>query len=216
MTTVNWADIIKDASKGNGFDPIPEGTYTVVVFKAEASTSKNGNQMITVTYKIAEGPHAKRQIINRHVVTDKAYGMFIGALKSYGITAEWLTTNNPGMEEVAIEMLGKYVTINVVKSVWEGRERNEVKGLPRAAEAPVDGIPVFGASDPSNMALPPVPSGLSDVPAIPGTTQSPASNPNAFYPATAAPGSSWNTSAVTAVVAGTTAAIVADAIGDAF
>lgn len=168
MTTTNWADIIKDANENGGFDLIPDGTYTAVVFKAEDSISQNNNKMITVTYKIAEGPHAKRQVTNRHVLTAKAYNMFFGAMKAYGITQEWLLANNAQMPEVASEMLGKYVSINIIKSVWEGRERNEVKGLPRAAEAPVDGIPVFGASDPSSLPIPATPSGISDVPMIPG------------------------------------------------
>jgi len=168
MTTVNWADIIADAGKGNAFELLPDGTYTVVVFKAEAVTAKSGNPMINVTYKVAEGPHANRHLYNRHVVTDKAYGMFIGALKAYGITTDWLSETKPDLSEVATRIIGQYVSVNVIKSHYQGKEKNEVKGLPRPAEVPQDGIPTFGASDPSSLPLPATPPGISDVPMIPG------------------------------------------------
>lgn len=173
MTTVNWADIIQGAAKDNAFELLPNGTYTAVVFKAEATTSTKNNPMISVIYKIAEGPHAKRTVRTQHVITSKAYGMFLGAMKAYGITNQWLSESKPELSEVASEMLGKYVSLNIVQGSYVNKsgatvEKNEVDGLPRRAEAPVDGIPVFGASDPSSLPIPATPSGISDVPMIPG------------------------------------------------
>lgn len=58
-----------DSQTGGAFDPIPEGVYLFDIYEAEvkdysptSESGKAGLQRLTLTLKVAEGPHAGRQI----------------------------------------------------------------------------------------------------------------------------------------------------------
>lgn len=71
--------------------PIPDGTYSVIVEKAEVSPTKTGGEMIKVQYKIKEGPHSGRNIFDQFNIKNQnpqavqiGLGQLKGMMKSFG------------------------------------------------------------------------------------------------------------------------------------
>jgi hypothetical protein len=55
---INWDSV---ESEGGGFEPLPEGSYQLVVEKAERRTSPKGAEQISLTYGVVDG---KRKIFD--------------------------------------------------------------------------------------------------------------------------------------------------------
>lgn len=64
---------LKEVKNGEGFDPIPEGLYNVIVDKAELTTTKDsGNPMIKATLKVQDAPFKNRLVWDNFVLTPNA------------------------------------------------------------------------------------------------------------------------------------------------
>lgn len=100
--------------------PIPDGSYSVILNKAEVTPTKTGGTMIKVQLKILEGqPQAGRVIFDQFNIENAnpqavqiGLGQLKGMMKSFGHP-------NPNMLKSTEELLGLKGTV-VVKTVDDG------------------------------------------------------------------------------------------------
>lgn len=194
---MDWDAILDDVENGDA--PVPAGSYTVRVEKAEATHAKSsGNPMIKVTLAIIGGPHNDKWLwTNLVMVPDKPNSskMFARKLLAFGITAEWLRQVKPSMAQIAEELAGRTATADVEQREYNGQMQADVKNLkalagsatPGAIPAPAPaGVPAAAAA-PVNQA--PAPAAVptpAPVPAAPAPAPTPAPVPTPA-PAPAAP-----------------------------
>lgn len=128
MTSINFADLYDQA--GQGFEPIPDGTYDIEVTKAEAVTSSTGKPMIKVQHKIVGGPHDGRQLFDQFVLSvdnPNALSFFFQHMAAFGLDRPFFAANPP-MEQVAATLVGRNAVATVGTREWQGQDRNEVQG----------------------------------------------------------------------------------------
>ena len=75
---------IIDFSKVQGLEPVPAGQYTATIVKAEAGTSKAGNDKIDMQWKIEGGKFDNRIIFDTLTFTEKALFRVKATLSSLG------------------------------------------------------------------------------------------------------------------------------------
>lgn len=96
--------------KGQSFDPIPEGRYTVVVDKAEITTTKeSGNPMIKATLKIVEGDFKNRLAWDNFVLTEKSLWKLKTFLEAAG--SKLSESGNATEQDIANAMEGVKVSV---------------------------------------------------------------------------------------------------------
>lgn len=54
-----------EVEPATGFEPIPEGTYTLMVDKAEEKPTRNGGVQLVLQLRVVEGKYAKRTLFHR-------------------------------------------------------------------------------------------------------------------------------------------------------
>ena len=116
------ADI--EAASGE-FKPLPEAIYGAVIYDASFGTSKAGNPMYTLTYKITDGPEGTigKTIRGYYTLTKKALFGVVGLNKAVGFpypSKEWAEAN-PGEEfEFADpeEYISKKVNLKIVQEPY--------------------------------------------------------------------------------------------------
>lgn len=114
---------------GNGFTPIPAGTYEAYVYEVEAKTFNSGNSGYKVTFNIADGPYKGRKIFDNLVITPKAYwklGQFWRAMTGDTGEVEMDTDKFPEFVGTRVEL-----EVKIEKQTYnnEERENNVVKGM---------------------------------------------------------------------------------------
>ena len=67
MSTVNWAQLAKDAGD---FSPVPIGKYDAICVKAELKQAQSGNEYWATQWKIQNGPQAGRVLFNNFVLVE--------------------------------------------------------------------------------------------------------------------------------------------------
>jgi len=148
MGAINWNTFIEQAEAAveslGEFTPVPAGTYDAKVFKGEAKKTKNGKDMIVLTYVIEGGPHAGRRIWHNLVVSPespKAMAILIRQLTSLG--ARPVLEANGSFEQIAGACQDALVTINVEVGEYQGKPKNEVKGVSARKGGDIVGGPNF-------------------------------------------------------------------------
>jgi hypothetical protein len=117
---------LKDV-KGQSFDPIPEGRYTVVVDKAEITTTKeSGNPMIKATLKIVEGDFKNRLAWDNFVLTEKS----LWKLKTFleAADSKLSESGDATEQDIANAMVGAKVSVYLENRVGpEGQVSSNAK-----------------------------------------------------------------------------------------
>ena len=135
---IDWDQAIKDAKEGT--DPVPPGSYTVKVEKAEAvKAQSSGSPMIKATLRIVGGPHDGRFVWTNLVHKPGSPGsakMFAVKVMAFGITAEVLAAQKPTMPQVAEMLVGRQAVVDVEIREWQGRMSNDVKSIKPSATVP--------------------------------------------------------------------------------
>jgi hypothetical protein len=118
---------------------IPDGTYSVVIEKAEVKLTKSGGTMISAQYKIKDGPHLNRNIFdifnieNQNPMAVKiGLGQLKGMMKAFGHA-------NPNKLQSTTELVGLkgMVTVKVEENEQWGPQVR-VKGYkPMSLSTPV-------------------------------------------------------------------------------
>lgn len=180
MTSVNWNDLQKAAGEA-GFDPVPAGTYDVIIDNAAAKPTNTGKQMVAVQFKVESGPYAGKVIFNQFVLSPEnpnALAFFFRHMNAIGLSSEYFSTNPP-LERVAADLTGRRCRVSVSIRRWNDTDRNNVDAV-----APPLGGP---AASP-----PPPPPGSAPAPSVtpaPSTSSSPAPAPAPPVPPAASPSS---------------------------
>lgn len=178
--SLNWDQILEETeSEDLSSSPLPAGTYTAVVEKAEATkAASSGSNMIKTTYRVVGGPYADRFVWNNIVFTvtnPKAMAMTVRTLGAHGITKEWLAAENPNVNTIAAKIVGATVQLDVQIRTYEGRELNDVKSVKAikggAPAGTPTGVPAAATPTPTG-AAPSIP-----VPTVPDAAAVPTALP---------------------------------------
>lgn len=73
---------------GGNFEPIPAGDYVLEIENIEERVSKAGNDMLNITFNVAEGEYEGRKIFEFYVLSEKALWKLKDLLIALGIDAE--------------------------------------------------------------------------------------------------------------------------------
>lgn len=71
IDTVGLAQDVAEAAQNNAgnYEDVPHGTYEVAVKQMELKSSKNGDPMVTIWFKVVDGPHKNGIIFFNQVIT---------------------------------------------------------------------------------------------------------------------------------------------------
>lgn len=158
MAEFSFKELSKDANT------IVTGEQGVVITKTESAKSQGGKAMIKCDLKITAGPYAGRVIKHNFTMSPEnptAVKMFFIAMKALGLGPEYFD-NDPTMEQVAGDLLGRTAVAVLEENVWQGVAREQVKSW-----KPGDGV----ALAPSAMSLPAAATTLPTVAARPAAVE---------------------------------------------
>lgn len=126
MSFFSTSNITADPSKAaKSYTPIPEGEYELLVEKAEEKSSKNGDPMLSLKFKVESGEHAGRFLFetvmlnhSNPVVIEMGQRKLHGLMLLTGVTAP----------KDASDFMGKTLTtkVKVGKDKGTGEMRNEI------------------------------------------------------------------------------------------
>ena len=114
------SDEIKNA-QGGGFKPLPAGTYGASVYDVTEKTSKAGNDMYEIDFKITEGPEGiGRKQRGWFVVSGKALFSVVGLLKALDFPYPSKDTPEGEFEfPDGDEFLGREVNLKITQEAYE-------------------------------------------------------------------------------------------------
>jgi hypothetical protein len=176
MSTINWADLVKQAGDAGGstnYEPLPDGDYELKVIQAEATMTKTGKVMFKVTNEVQGGPYAKRRVWDQLVVTDdnpKAMNMFFMKASAMGLGRTFWDAN-PSNAQVEQALNGRTFRATLGKRTYNGTESNEIKRYfaTQAAAGTTPAATTPGASVPPPPPAPPA----APAPSSPLTAEEP-------------------------------------------
>lgn len=125
-STYNWAEMQQEATV------ILVGEFPVTVVKSEAVKTQNGKDMIKAQFKIDAGTYAGRKLFSNFVISPESPGamrMFFSQLAVFGLDAAFFASiagQPPSVIAAALD--GRKAIAIVDKGVWQGAEREEIKG----------------------------------------------------------------------------------------
>lgn len=113
-------------AQGGSFPPLPEGTYGAIVFDVTEKTSKAGNDMYEIDFKITEGPEGiGRKQRGWFVVSGKALFSVVGLLKA--LDFPYPTKDTPAGEfefPDGDEFLGKEVNLKIAQDPYQTEDES--------------------------------------------------------------------------------------------
>jgi hypothetical protein len=132
MSTINWADLVKqagDAGSSTNYEPLPEGDYELKVVDAQATTTSTGKVMFKVTNEVQGGPYNKRRVWDQLVVTTdnpKAMNMFFMKANAMGLGRTFWDAN-PTNAQVEQALMGRAFRATLGTRTYNGNVSNEIK-----------------------------------------------------------------------------------------
>jgi hypothetical protein len=105
---INFKEVGETQRSGDGFEPLPEGRYNLVVENAELTTASTGNEMIKTTFHVTDGIFINRKLWSNFVLTPKAYGFLFGFLRAAG--SDLVTKEDVEPNEIADGLVGLKVS----------------------------------------------------------------------------------------------------------
>jgi hypothetical protein len=181
-TTVNWAELINEASTGAA-NPVPPGDYDIIVREASHTTTQNGKLMFKVKMQILTGPQLNRTVYNNFVVSPEnanALSFFFQHMAIFGMDQNFFLAN-PSPDTVVANLLNKQAKIQTDLRDWNGAKQVDVKkispatpgvvqqqpGVPQMAPAAVMPAPAAVAPPVAAPVPAAVPEAVPQVPAAP-------------------------------------------------
>lgn len=126
-----------DAVEG-GFSVIPSGTYLVRVKKFERKPSKAGNDMVTWTGVVVDGPHMGASLLDFCTITEKAVWKLAKFIKCAGVSANGkMDTDSSGFADMLKACVGQTMYWNVIEASNDGKQVNKVEGYSADSNQPV-------------------------------------------------------------------------------
>lgn len=107
---------------GGNYEPMPAGDYVLEIEDIEERVSKAGNEMLNITFNVAEGEYEGRKIFEFYVLTEKALWKLKDLLVALGINTE-------GQVDVSVDdLVGEMLIGNVEIQEQEGYDpSNKIK-----------------------------------------------------------------------------------------
>jgi len=168
MSSINWADLVKDAGEttSGNYEPLPDGDYVLKVIEVKSTVSASGKTMFKLTTEVQGGAYNKRRIWDNLVVSPEnknALAIFFSKMAALGVPREFFF-NNPSNAQIEASVDGKLFRAKVGTRTWNGDKRNEitkyyVSTAGAAVSAPV-GVPTTAGA-----AVPPPPPAPAPAPA---------------------------------------------------
>ena len=116
-------------SKGEGFTPLPEGTYDCRIDEVESTTSSKGNPQLQVSLTVVDGPYADRKPKTWYSLLPQSVwrvGQLTDALDiEQHETGQQDADGNPIMSFDTDELLGRIVSFEVTQRSYNGRINND-------------------------------------------------------------------------------------------
>lgn len=144
MSTLNWADLVRDAGEANNFEPLPDGDYDVVVTEATAKTTQSGKKMFSIKAQVEGGAHNKRLLWDNLVVSPEspgAMGIFFKKMFALGIARDFFI-QSPSDAQIEQALNGRRFRAQVGTRTWNGAKKNEIKNYFSLAGNVAPGAPV--------------------------------------------------------------------------
>jgi len=131
---VNFKKVGEDAGNTD-FQPLPDSRYNVKITAAEVGTTKNNNDMITVTFDVTEGKYTNRKLWSNFTLTDKAYVYIYTLLKAVG--SELIEEEDVSAQDIANDLIGGKCSVmtSIDNNSLNGKPRNTVSGFKSLEEA---------------------------------------------------------------------------------
>ena len=186
MSGANWLDLMKDAQSTGNFAPLPDGDYDFKVIEAESKLSNNGKQMYVIKAEVQSGPHAKRLVWDRLVITrdsPNALRYFFRKMGALGLDTAFFEAG-PTDNDIVAGLTGRSFRAKVGPSTGnQSKPGNEIKEYyPAASAGQVPAPAAYAAPAP---AVPSVPAAPAPVVGSPWESAAPAPAPAAPAPAPA-------------------------------
>jgi hypothetical protein len=178
MTTLDWAQLIKDAedsSGGGNYAPIPDGDYEFLVIDAPATTTQSGKVMFKLKAQVEGGAHSKRLVWDNLVISpenSKALGIFFRKMACMGLTQEFFDSH-PNNEQISAAMAGRRFRGQVTTRSYNGKESNEIKNFFPSQTASAPAVPQTASAPAPPMAAPAPPAASPAPAAAPAPSTAP-------------------------------------------
>lgn len=118
MPTINFANV-------QSLDPVPTGSYTATIVKAEQGISKAGNEKIDLQWRIEGGAHDGRVIFDTLTFTEKALFRVKATLQGLGFPKDFKGNVN------AEDLIGRTAKITVDIQAGTGTDETGEPYQPR-------------------------------------------------------------------------------------
>jgi len=117
------------AGNNQGFTPLPEGSYNLVVKTEEDTVSKSGNPQHKIVFEVVDGPHAGRSLFAWYSLLPSASWRFEKLIEATGAEPTVVGQDTDGRDILELgddALVGCYVTADVTQEEYAGRTNNRV------------------------------------------------------------------------------------------
>lgn len=131
--------MLKDAeSETKSFDPMPDGTYDLVVEKAEHRTSAKGKDGYNITAVVENGPYKNRKVFETFWISPDspaALGIFFRQMRDLGLDNSFWASD-PSNEQIVAALKGRRFQGTVNTEEYNGKKNNRIQGVAKARGGP--------------------------------------------------------------------------------
>lgn len=154
--SLNWGDLVKDASSGGGgnFEPLPAGDYDIKVVEATAAQSSSGKTMFKLKTEVQGGPYNGRLLWDNLVISPEnanALGFFFRKMTALGLGAQFFE-QNPSNAQIEQALQHRTARAKVIVRQYNGNPSNNIDTYYPAQST---GTPSFAPQAPQGPPQPP-------------------------------------------------------------
>lgn len=133
MATASVSDLYQ-AYEQDELVVLDPGEHRLVV---DTCSVKNDNAVLP-TFRVVGGPQAgKRVLAGQQTLTEKSASIFFRNMKGFGLDKSYFD-QNPTFEQIAQDLVGRVVDVNLEIQPWKGDDRNKIS---------IGGIKLIGHKD---------------------------------------------------------------------
>ncbi len=170
MSTLNWADLIKNAGESASYEPLPDGDYDLNVVEAVAKVTQSGKTMFSLKAQVESGAFAKRLVWDNLTISPEnptALGIFFRKMSALGLAKDFFD-RAPSNAQIEAALQGRRFRAQIGQKTYQGNKKNEIKNYYPAAGGATAGAAVPPAPAPAPGAPPPGRRGSETPPRLPG------------------------------------------------
>ena len=159
MSSLNWADLIKDAGESASYEPLPDGDYDLVVLEGTAKVTQSGKTMFSLKAQVEGGAFNKRLVWDNLVVSpdnSTALGIFFRKMAALGLNRDFFD-RAPSNAQIEQAMVGRKFRGQLGTRTYNGNKSNEIKNYYPASAATTASAPAQAAAPAPSPAPAPAP-----------------------------------------------------------